>query len=340
MQFNINKTSINTIINNIYMMLIIMIILTSITHTVSAEQQQKQLVEHHHNNGEHGDTEHAHQTSDSALDAHDDNDKVSISSDMAMLNEIVTTKVGEGIISQKQTLYGDVTLSPEDTSHITARFPGRITAVYVQYGDAVKKGQKLALVESNTSLQTYTITSPLTGLVIAKHANAGEVANEQVLFTITNTKTLWAEIRIFPSQVANIELGQQVRLKTADHQLEGQITQLLPSNESAPYRIARVKFTHTSSYWFPGLMIEAEVSVRSESVPIRLPKQALQQVEGKTVVFVKQGDVYEVKPVVLGIQDDHFASVMDGIAVGDEVVIKNSYLIKAELEKAGAAHSH
>ncbi|HIC45407.1 MAG: efflux RND transporter periplasmic adaptor subunit [Pseudomonadota bacterium] len=274
---------------------------------------------------------------------HDENheeEAAHISEDTAALNAITTAVVSGGDISKTITLYGDVTLSPEHTSHVTARFAGRITRVYVEYGDTVKKGQVLASVESNSSLQTYNVTAPLSGSVIAKHANAGEVVSEQTLFTITDTSTLWAELKVFPSQASLINSKQTVVLQSDDMQTRSVISQLLPNTSGEPFRIARVKFKNPDDNWFPGLLVGAQVLIDKREVNLRVPLSALQQYENKTVVFIKEGDVYKPLPVALGIQDNQYAEVLEGLNAGQEIVTENSYLIKADLEKDGAEHSH
>ncbi len=268
-------------------------------------------------------------------------EKVShIDEDMASLNAISTAIVSGGDISKTLTLYGIVTLSPEHTSHVTARFAGRITRVYVEYGDTVKKGQVLATVESNSSLQTYNVTAPLSGSVIAKHANAGEVVSEQTLFTITDTSTLWAELKVFPSQASQVKAKQIVVLQSDDMQTHSVISQLLPNTDGEPFRIARVKFKNPDDDWFPGLLVGGQILIDKREVKVRVPLSALQQYENKTVVFIKESDAYTPQPVALGIQDAQYAEVLSGLNTGQQIVTENSYLIKADLEKDGAEHSH
>lgn len=272
---------------------------------------------------------------------HHDEEVAHIDEDMASLNSISTAVVSGGDISKTMTLYGIVTLSPEHTSHVTARFAGRITHVYVEYGDTVKKGQVLASIESNSSLQTYNVTAPLSGSVIAKHANAGEVVSEQTLFTITDTSTLWAELKVFPSQASLINSKQTVVLQSDDMQTRSVISQLLPNTSGEPFRIARVKFKNPDDNWFPGLLVGAQVLIDKREVNVRVPLSALQQYENKTVVFIREeGDVYKPLLVELGIQDNQYAEVLSGLNAGQQIVTENSYLIKADLEKDGAEHSH
>ena len=91
-----------------------------------------------------------------------------------------------GALSCCTTVYGNVVTDPASLSHIRARFDGMVTKVNANLGNKVKKGETLAVVESNESLKSYPVAAPFSGTVIARHANEGELSNGQVLFSIAN----------------------------------------------------------------------------------------------------------------------------------------------------------
>ena len=90
----------------------------------------------------------------------------------------------------------------------------------------------------------------------------------------------------------------------------------------------------------PGDLVEADIVTASDTVSLRVDNHALQEMEGKTVVFINSGEAYESRAVTLGRRDNQYSEVLDGIKAGDRYVVKNSYLIKADILKAGAAHHH
>ena len=82
------------------------------------------------------------------------------------------------------------------------------------------------------------------------------------------------------------------------------------------------------------------MSLSETPVPIAVPTSALQRFRELDVVFAKVGDVYEVRMVTLGRRDAENVEVLGGLAPGTEYVVDNSYLVKADIEKAGASHDH
>ncbi|WP_043317943.1 efflux RND transporter periplasmic adaptor subunit [Microbulbifer sp. HZ11] len=266
--------------------------------------------------------------------------RVEVSSEMAAKVGIKTEVAGPGEISQSLTLYGDTALAHGSLSHVRARFPGPIKSVAVEIGDRVRKGQKLAEVESNDSLQVYPITSPIDGLVIDKQASSGEYSGERELFTIANYDQLWAELRLFPSQRAQVARGQTVTLSADGQQVETQIANLVPGTPGQPFVLARAPIDNRKLNWPPDLMLEGKVLVDRVRVPLLVENRALQPLRDSMVVFIKVGDNYEARPLQLGRSDGRVTEVLDGLELGQRYVTANSYLIKADIEKSGAAHAH
>jgi cobalt-zinc-cadmium efflux system membrane fusion protein len=82
------------------------------------------------------------------------------------------------------------------------------------------------------------------------------------------------------------------------------------------------------------------VTVAERQAAIVVPLSALQLFEDETVVFIHESGRYVPRPLKLGERDARNAEVLEGLNAGDEIVIEQSYLIKADLEKESAAHEH
>lgn len=113
-------------------------------------------------------------------------------------------------------LYGVIAPNAERVLEVSARFPGAIRSVKVRVGDAVKRGEALATIESNESLQTYTVVAPLNGVVTKRNANEGAQTGEGSLFTVADLSTVWVELSVFPRDLAKVRVGQTVRVRSGD----------------------------------------------------------------------------------------------------------------------------
>ncbi len=262
-----------------------------------------------------------------------------IQAEMASKVGIVTDIAGPEQLEQSSKLFGTLASGAEQLSHVRARYEGLIKSVAVTIGDPVKTGDLLAEVESNDSLKVYKIRAPISGRIMQRHANTGEFTQDQVLFSIANLDTLWAELRVFPSHQSSVREGQAVRILDRENRIDAKIDHVVPSLET-PYQLARIKLDNTDQTLAPGLIVEAQVIISQFSADLAVSRNAIQKIDGRQGVFVKDGETYSFTPLVLGRQDDAFVEVLEGLAEGSEYVSDNSYLLKADLEKSEAEHNH
>ena len=73
---------------------------------------------------------------------------------------------------------------------------------------------------------------------------------------------------------------------------------------------------------------------------LAVEKAGLQRFRDFDVVFEQVGDTYEVRMLELGRADATRVEVLGGLEPGARYVVRNSYLIKADIEKSGASHDH
>jgi cobalt-zinc-cadmium efflux system membrane fusion protein len=76
------------------------------------------------------------------------------------------------------------------------------------------------------------------------------------------------------------------------------------------------------------------------TVPVAVKAEALQTFRDWDVVFLAVGTTFEVRPLELGQRDSEWVEVLSGISAGDRYIAKNSFVVKADVEKSGATHDH
>lgn len=290
----------------------------------------------HEEHGEEGHGEEGHED-------HEESESTKISDESAKNSGIVSEEAGPATIHETLNLTGRITLNQNTTAQVKARFPGIVREVKKGLGELVKKGDVLALVESNDSLQVYQITSPINGIILARNTNIGDVAETEAMFTIANLADVWAEFHIFPRDLSSIKNGQKVHIKSVDGTMktEAVLNSLLPVAEASSQTvIARATLSNEEEKWRAGMTVRGEVILNEREVPLAVQTAAIQRLEGSTVVFVQEGETYLAKKVEIGSGDSEFTEIRSGLKAGEKYVIKNSFTVKADIGKAGAEHEH
>ena len=251
---------------------------------------------------------------------------------------------GPGVIADEHEVQGLLTPMEGRVANVMARFPGPIRSLRANVGDPVRAGQALASVESNLSLTTYTVSAPISGVVLARNASVGSVAGEgSPLFEIGDLSSLWVDLHIFGSDAQHIRPGVPVKVTRMSDgaTVETVLERVLPGTATASQStVARATIANADGLWRPGSAVKARITVEQQPVALVVPLSALQNFRDWEVVFVRVGDTYEVRPVELGERDAIQVEVLSGLKIGDAVVIEQSYLIKADIEKSGASHDH
>jgi cobalt-zinc-cadmium efflux system membrane fusion protein len=265
-----------------------------------------------------------------------------IGPEMAEAFGIETMIAGPATLAETVTAYGSIVPNPERVREVSARFDGAVQAVDVALGEMVNRGQRLATVESNESLQAYAITAPISGIVMERTGNAGEQTNGRRLFTIVDTSSVWAELAIFPGDRARVTVGSEVEIApaTGGDSIMGSISHLSPVANANQSISARVPLDNADGRWALGAFVTASIKVAEIEVPLAVKRSGLQSFRDFTVVYAQIGDEYEVRMLELGRQDDEWIEVLGGLRPGTRYVTENSYVLKADVEKSGASHDH
>lgn len=266
--------------------------------------------------------------------------RTTIKAAVAKESGIRTAKIGPGTIRDEHDVQGLLTPVEGRFARVVARFPGPVRMVHVAVGDRVAAGQTLAIIESNASLSSYAVTAPFAGTVLARNVTVGDVASEQPLFEIADLSKLWVDLHLFGADAEHIRAGLPVDVERLSDgaRLSTVIDRILPGTATASQSaVARATVQNADGRWRPGSAVRARVTVSEQSAALVAPLTALQSMEGKDVLFVRHGDEYEVHPVKLGQRDGRQVEVLDGVKAGDEIVVEESYLIKANIEKSSVA---
>ena len=269
--------------------------------------------------------------------------RTQISAAAALAAGMNTAIVGASNIGETRRLFGQVTLDPDRSATVRARFAGLVREVYVNTGDVVSKGQVLASVESNDSLRSYSVSAPIAGTLMARMTNVGDVAGAEPLFEISDTTNVLVEIRAFGRDAQLLAPGADVVVndRISDARFSAKIARVLPKLDPVTRAtIALARLAAPSASLRPGTAVSVDVGVAKKAVALSVDVRALQRFRDWDVVFIQVGDQYEIRPLKLGQRDSRFAEVLSGINAGDRYVVEQSFLVKADIEKSGASHDH
>ena len=208
-----------------------------------------------------------------------------------------------------------------------------------------------ALGASGNNNGRFLIKAPISGVISKIDIVVGEnVQLADQLFVIENLKDLWLEFNLPNTSNIHLQAGQILNFKTngSDQNYQAKVQTLNSQADLQTGRLqVRAKVTTQADVLRPNVLVNVFVTDAQAKTALRVQKKALQQVEGKPVVFVieseEKGLVHlKAQPIEVGVssQDGQWLEVISGLTEGQKYIADGSFLLKSELEKDEAGHGH
>jgi cobalt-zinc-cadmium efflux system membrane fusion protein len=230
---------------------------------------------------------------------------------------------------------------------VSPRYDSVVRQVFAEIGETVQKGDVLASLENRQTMAVYTVSAPLDGTIISKDFSVGEaVETGKVLYEVADLDTVWADISIFPRYQHLIKKGMAVEFVAHDgHSAQAKVKYISPlvSHETRTFA-ARCILKGAGVDFTPGVFVRARIDTEMIEAPVRVEREAVQMVNGVTVVFIPGDHGHEPVDVEVGLSNEQFAEIKRGLNPGDRYVAEGAFTLKAEVITSGmdphAGHGH
>jgi len=199
------------------------------------------------------------------------------------------------------------------------------------------------------ALTRYELRAPIAGTVIELHLVLGETVGEDSdVLTLADLSTVWVDFDIPQADLDSIREGQTMTISASGIDVPEAIAVVdfvsPVVDEETRTALARVEMPNAGRHWRPGLFVTASVASEELEASVMIPRDAVQSIEGETVVFVPEGDAFESVPVVLGRSDRTHVEIEAGLGAGERYVVEGAFALKAEVVTSGldthAGHGH
>ncbi|CAN5486995.1 efflux RND transporter periplasmic adaptor subunit [soil metagenome] len=210
--------------------------------------------------------------------------------------------------------------------------------------NAAQKLKALGASATSSALARYELRAPFAGTITEKHLTLGEAVKEDApAFVLSDLSTLWAEFVVAPNDLTSLRVGQKVAVTSSalPGSVDATVSYVGPLlGEQTHTARARAVLVNPDAAWRPGLFVTIAVMAGETTAAVVIPVDAVQIVEDKPSVFVAVADGFQTRHVKTGRTDGRSIEVVDGLAPGETIAMSNTFVIKSELGKAGAEHSH
>ncbi|MDX5627834.1 MULTISPECIES: efflux RND transporter periplasmic adaptor subunit [unclassified Brenneria] len=181
-----------------------------------------------------------------------------------------------------------------------------------------------------------TIVAPASGYVNKLEVRAGmQLTPAQPLFELASLDPVWVEVDYPQAQAAQLTVGSEAIAGSnawPGKTFRGAISELLPVLDDATRTLkARVVLENPQHQLKPGMYLSVQIAGQKPQPRLMIPQQALLVSGSRNRVLLSEGDGHFVpRNVTVGITQNDWAEITDGLREGDAVVTSGQFLIDSE----------
>jgi RND family efflux transporter MFP subunit len=238
----------------------------------------------------------------------------------------------EGLYKNKGLLRKELQLAEAETArarqHVdTLKQRLQFVGVHAELVEEVARSGKI--------VEHIPMHARVAGVITHQDAAVGELIEpSKRIFTITDLSTVVVSVDIPEIDVKWIKIGSPARIKIAsypDKVFQGAVSYISDTVNAETRTVpVKVKLSNTQLLLKTNMFAEIELQGSPRSV-IACPRDAVQERDGHTIVFVKEGSEFKPQQVELGSDTEKYYEVISGLHENDEVVTQGSLLLKTEL---------
>jgi len=194
-------------------------------------------------------------------------------------------------------------------------------------------------ISDNSPRSTFltSLRAPFTGVVTRAQASPGDIVEAgKDVFIVADLSRVWVQAEVYEKDLGRLSVGHTAYIAVdtyPDHRFEGKVTYigdvLDPQTRTVSVRCELANpVLQLKTDMFANVELPTTLAKRALSVP----SSAIQQVDGKDVVFVRiSGTRFEKREIRKGVTVNEQVEVTSGLKAGEPVVTQGAFHLKSIL---------
>ncbi|MDR1439429.1 MAG: efflux RND transporter periplasmic adaptor subunit [Clostridiales bacterium] len=196
----------------------------------------------------------------------------------------------------------------------------------VEQARAAKNVLEVQLANVRSSLGDAAVTSPISGVVSARSAQAGEFVSQQLpAFTVVAIDVVKVDVSVSELLINSIAAGDKVGVyihALGSESFPGTIATVSPAADQTGTFPVKIEIPNPDGRIKPGMFAEARFVKDASRGAVVLPRGAVVSSSAGDYVYIVRDGVASRSPVELGIDNGSEAEILSGVGFGDSVVVK------------------
>jgi cobalt-zinc-cadmium efflux system membrane fusion protein len=185
--------------------------------------------------------------------------------------------------------------------------------------------------------KSVAVVSPINGKITAQMATLGGFVQPQTeLFRVAGDGQVQVEASLPAADIGRVAVGDKATIVASSGAPVAAIVRSVTPTVSGSTRAATVVLTPVAPVrtLVVGEGVQARLHVKNGAAGLVVPEDAVQNVDGHDVLFVRTNDGFRAQPVLVGTRSGGVAQIVSGVSAGQQVATRNAFLVKADMIKS------
>ena len=200
----------------------------------------------------------------------------------------------------------------------------------------ISEAELQRLQQEGKARQSLTLRAQASGVVMEKKAVEGmRFMPGEMLYQIADLSSVWLLADVFEQDLGLVHLGQSVKIRVdayPDKTFTGKATFIYPTvtMETRTAKV-RIELPNPAGQLKPSMYARVELASGHGRKILAVPDSAVLDTGTRQLVLIRRGEgAFEPRVVKTGMRADGYIEILDGVRIGEEVVVSANFLIDAE----------
>ncbi len=184
----------------------------------------------------------------------------------------------------------------------------------------------------------FTVTSPIGGTIVSRKIGPGQYVrsdSSEPLLTISDLSTMWLKANVPESDIPYVRVGQEIEVQVPALQnrvFTAGVSAIGAASDSATRRVVvRSELPNPDGLLRAEMFASFRITIGNTAPTPVVPLEALIREGGLAFVWVeREPNVFERRPVQIGIENGNRVQVLSGVKAGEKVVGRGAIFVDNE----------
>jgi cobalt-zinc-cadmium efflux system membrane fusion protein len=210
------------------------------------------------------------------------------------------------------------------------------SALAVAESEAQRANAIARAAQVSTDGRSVAVRSPIAGKITGESVALGGFVQPQTeLFRVAGAGPVHVEAPVSVADIGRVVAGDKASILADGAPVEARVRSVTPTvSGSARAATVVLEPLAASNHLVVGEGVQVRLHVKENGANMVVPEDAVQNIDGRDVLFVRTKAGFRAQPVLVGRRSRGMAQIVSGVQPATQVATRNAFLIKADMIKS------